>query len=231
MLRRMANKKGVSRRDLLKRAGMAGAALTIPLSPAAATQTQSAQSAASAAAPVRREPLENLSAAEADTLEAICARLIPSDANGPGAREARAAHYIDRALGGALKESRETYRAGLAAFDAYCRSSRRARFTELSARDQDSVLIDVETGAAASGGFPASSAQFFNMVRTHTMQGTFGDPYYGGNANFVGWDLIGYPGIRLNVTTEDQRLGNKLTPTHRSAYDTEMFHKADRHDH
>ncbi len=29
-------------------------------------------------------------------------RLIPSDALGPGAREARAAHYIDRALGGAL---------------------------------------------------------------------------------------------------------------------------------
>ena len=45
------------------------------------------------------------------------------------------------------------------------------------------------------------------MVRTHTLQGTFGDPYYGGNANFVGWDLIGYPGIRLNVTSEDQRLG------------------------
>ena len=34
------------------------------------------------------------------------------------------------------------------------------------------------------------------MVRTHTLQGTFGDPYYGGNANFVGWDLIGYPGVR-----------------------------------
>jgi hypothetical protein len=39
------------------------------------------------------------------------------------------------------------------------------------------------------------------MVRTHTLQGTFGDPYYGGNANFVGWDLIGYPGIRSNVTS------------------------------
>ena len=33
------------------------------------------------------------------------------------------------------------------------------------------------------------------MVRTHTLQGTFGDPYYGGNANFVGWDLIGFPGF------------------------------------
>ena len=67
------------------------------------------------------------------------------------------------------------------------------------------MLIDVETGAAT--GFTGSSGAFFGMVRTHTLQGTFGDPYYGGNANFVGWDLIGYPGIRLNVTSEDQRLG------------------------
>ena len=64
------------------------------------------------------------------------------------------------------------------------------------------------------------------MVRTHTLQGTFGDPFYGGNANFVGWDLIGYPGVRTNVSADDQRLGVKLTPNHKSAYDTEMFTKA-----
>ena len=91
------------------------------------------------------------------------------------------------------------------------------------------MLIDVETGAAT--GFTGSSGAFFNMVRTHTLQGTFGDPFYGGNANFVGWDLIGYPGIRLNVTSEDQRLGSKLTPTHKSAYDTDMFNKAVSHEH
>jgi gluconate 2-dehydrogenase gamma chain len=220
----MADKsKGVSRRDLFKRAGLAGAALTIPVTSALpGPATEQARSAA--AAGPKREPVENLTAEEADLLEAICARIIPTDKNGPGAREARAAHYIDRALGGALKDSRETYRTGLAAFDRYCRSSRRAPFLELSERDQDSVLIDVETGAAT--GFTGSSGQFFAMVRTHTLQGTFGDPYYGGNANFVGWDLIAYPGIRLNVTSEDQRLGSNLTPTHKSAYDTDMFTKA-----
>jgi gluconate 2-dehydrogenase gamma chain len=167
---------------------------------------------------------ENLTQAEADLVEAICARIIPTDANGPGAREARAAHYIDRALGGALKESREAYRAGFEAFDRYCRSSRGAAFTSLSEYDQDSVLIDVETGAAT--GFAGSSSTFFNMVRTHTLQGTFGDPFYGGNANFVGWDLLGYPGLRLNVSTEDQRLGARPAPTHKSAYDDPMFNKA-----
>ena len=36
-------------------------------------------------------------------------------------------------------------------------------------------------------------------------KGMFGDPYYGGNVNFVGWDLIGYPGVRTNVSAADQK--------------------------
>ena len=220
-------KSGVSRRDLLKRAGMAGAAMTIPLTPVGGGDAAAAPPAAiveAVAQTPRREAIENLTAAEADLLEAICARIIPTDASGPGAREARAAHFIDRALGGALASSKPAYTAGFAAFDRYCRSSRGKPFLELSERDMDSVLIDVETGAAT--GFQGSSAAFFGMLRTHTLQGTFGDPFYGGNANFVGWDLIGYPGVRTNVSADDQRLGVKLTPNHKSAYDTEMFTKA-----
>lgn len=221
-------KAGVSRRDLLKQAGMAGAAMTIPLTPissgGAATETPAPVAMQAAQAAVRREPIENLTAAEADLLEAVCARIIPSDEHGPGAREARAAHFIDRALGGALASSKPAYTAGFAALDRYARSSRGKPFLELPERDMDSVLIDVETGAAT--GFTGSPAAFFAMVRTHTLQGTFGDPFYGGNANFVGWDLIGYPGVRTNVSAEDQRLGAKLTPNRKSAYDTEMFTKA-----
>ena len=59
-------------------------------------------------------------------------------------------------------------------------------FARLSAADQDAVLGDVERNAAT--GFSQSSA-FFNLVLAHTIQGTFCDPHYGGNANFVGWDL------------------------------------------
>ncbi len=222
-------KSGVSRRDLLKRAGMAGAAMTIPLTPvtgdaAPAPPHGEVPDDGVLQTAVRREPIENLTAAEADLLEVICSRIIPSDENGPGAREARAAHFIDRALGGALAASKPAYTAGFAALDRYARSSRGKPFLELPERDQDSVLIDVETGAAT--GFQGSPAAFFAMVRTHTLQGTFGDPYYGGNANFVGWDLIGYPGVRTNVSADDQRLGAKLTPNHKSAYDTEMFTKA-----
>ena len=74
-------------------------------------------------------------------------------------------------------------------------------------------------------GFTAGSALFFALVRAHTLQGTLCDPFYGGNANFVGWDLIGYPGVRTLVTPDEQRLGADVPANHKSAYDSEMFAK------
>ena len=207
----------ISRRDLLKRAGAASAAAAVPV-----VLTEAAQ--APAAPPPRTEPLETLSAPEAEMLEAIAARLIPTDANGPGAREARAAHYIDRALGGALAGSREAYRSGLAGLDAHARATKGRGFAQLSEADQDQLLAALEQNAVPGFAAPGS-AVFFNLVLNHTLQGTFGDPYYGGNANFVGWDLIGYPGVRTNVTVDDQRLGADVAPNHKSAYDYDMFTK------
>ncbi len=215
-----------SRRDLL-RVGLAGAAVAA----APAGTLASAESAvpvlevpAMDAAAQAREPLETLSAAEADTLEAIVARLIPSDSNGPGATEARAAHYIDRALGGALASSRQMYAAGLAAVEQYALTSKGASFVRLSPADQDAVLTDLESNATT--GFMPNSDTFFELVRNHTIQGTFCDPYYGGNANFCGWDLLGYPGVRTIVTADQQRVGIELAPNHKSAYDYDLFLKA-----
>ena len=217
----------LTRRDWLKLVGWVSVTWESALSQVTASAAELAPEAIQTTARAR-EPLQALTAAEADLLDAIVARLIPTDANGPGATEAQAVRYIDRALAGALSGSRDAYRIGLAALDRYARSSRGALFAALPPTDQDSVLIDVETGAAtgSGAGFSGSSAAFFTLVRTHTLQGTFGDPYYGGNANFVGWDLLGYPGVRTVVSAEDQRLGATLTPTHQSAYDHNMFTKA-----
>jgi gluconate 2-dehydrogenase gamma chain len=195
----------VSRRDVLKRVGVAGAAAAVPID---------------AIAQATREPFETLTAAEGATLEAIVARLIPTDANGPGATEARAARYIDRALGGFLNSFLVAYRTGLAGVDSYARTAKGGAFTQLSAQDQDAVLTDMEGNVAK--GFPAA-ALFFNVVLSHTLQGTFCDPFYGGNANFVGWDLLGYPGIRLTASANDQRMDVSPAPTHMSAYDFSMF--------
>jgi gluconate 2-dehydrogenase gamma chain len=232
-------KRRISRRDLLKGAGIAGAAAILPpaLQPAAATEAPLAAASASMAAGVsslatapRPRRYENLTAQEAELLEAIMGRLIPDDQFGPGAIQAGAINYVDRALGGFLSSSREVYRAGLAAFDRYCRMSRGAPFVELSAVDKDSALIDCEIGAAtgSGAGFSGSSGAFFSMVKNHTWQGMFGDPYYGGNANLIGWELIRYPGIRTAVSAEDQRRmeARQLPINGRSAYDSEMFEKA-----
>ena len=205
----------LSRRDLFKTVG-AGAAAAVagaPLAPSTAV-------AQAHPAVAQLEALETLTATEADILEAVCARLIPSDENGSGAAEARAAHYIDRALTGPLRTSRDAYAAGLAAIDVYAQASKGAAFVKLAPRDQDAVLTDMEKNVAT--GFMPNAATFFNLVRTHTIQGTFCDPYYGGNANFVGWDLIGYPGLRMAVDAQEQRMSAPKA-VRKSAYEEAMF--------
>jgi gluconate 2-dehydrogenase gamma chain len=221
----MARKTEAGQATGLSRRGVLGAGAAIPVALAA--------SAAPAAEPMPGmdmnshpgatpdiEGLETLTAIEMDALEAFCARLVPTDAHGPGAKEARAAHYIDRALAGALMNQRAAYAAGLSALDAHARSAKGQPFARLAPADQDAVLQDLEAGRAA--GFTPSSAAFFSLVRIHTIEGMFCDPYYGGNANFVGWDLIGYPGLRMMVTPADQRLV-KPKPLRQSAYSGGMF--------
>ena len=212
-----------SRREWLRRAGLAGAAAAVV--PIDALVRAGAPRVAAGAGP-QADALETLTAAEGVTLTAIVGRLIPRDENGPGAADAGAARYIDRALGDALASSREAYRVGLAAVDRHAQRSKGAPLAQLSAPEQDAVLAEIETGVAT--GFAPSSSAFFSMVRAHTIQGTFCDPYYGGNANFIGWDLLGYPGVRLAVGSDDQRLDARLTPTHASAYDSGMFSKPPR---
>jgi gluconate 2-dehydrogenase gamma chain len=205
----------ISRRDLLKSVAAIGGVAA----------ARSAHAVALRQAP--GAPLESLSPQEMEVLDAIAARLIPDDASGPGAVEAGATRYIDRALAGALSSARSAYASGLAALDQYAQSSRGKPFRDLPPPDQDSVLIDVETGAAT--GFSGGSAPFFAMVLAHTHQGMFCDPFYGGNRDFAGWDLIRYPGVRTMVTPADQRNleADQLKPNHKSAYEYDAFTKAD----
>ena len=212
--------RNIARREMLKRVG---AVSTIGMVPASQLSVNAQAAEAKSAGTPPREALEALNAAESDVLEAIAARMIPTDENGPGAAEARAAHYIDRALTGPLASSKAAYVSGLAAVDAYAQSSRGGLFAKLNARDQDAVLTDMEKNTAT--GFRPNSAAFFNMVRNHTMQGMFSDPSYGGNANFIGWDLIGYPGIRMAVSPDEQSMSKPPKALRKSAYDEAMFSK------
>ena len=206
----------LSRREMLKRALVAGAAAAWP-SVTYGRGTAAARMAGQSGA----TSFGTLTATEGATLEAIVGRLIPSDEAGPGALEAGAARYIDRALAGALASLLPVYRAGLAALDRYAEAERGGRFAALDPADQDALLAALESDAAP--GFTPSASAFFELLRTHTIEGTFSDPAYGGNANFAGWVLIGYPGLRTSVPPDLQRI-DRMPPVRQvSAYDFPAF--------
>jgi gluconate 2-dehydrogenase gamma chain len=129
------------------------------------------------------------------TVEAIAERMIPADAQGPGAREAGAVFYIDRALVGPYAHLKEVYRAGLAGVDAYSETTYRAPFLKLTADQQDAVLRAMDEAKAT--GFTAPTAKaFFELLLEHVRQGMFCDPSHGGNRNFIGWRLLRHPGVQ-----------------------------------
>ena len=149
-------------------------------------------------------------------IEAIVDRLIPSDENGPGARECGVATYIDRSFAGALAKEHPAFTAGLTAIDALARKLHRAAFAELDAAKQDAVLTSMEANEAA--GFTPDSRTFFLRLRQLTLEGMFGDPFYGGNRNFAGWDLIRYPGPRMAVSADEQKIRTQAKPLRTSAH-------------
>lgn len=162
-------------------------------------------------------PETALSPGERNTLEAFIDRLVPKDENGPGAVECGAANYIDRALAGALASEKGTFLDGLAGVDTLARSTHNAAFADLAPEVRDDLLTSMDNGTATA--FP-NARPFFNRVRRLTLEGMFSDPYYGGNKNFAGWDLIRYPGPRLAVAPEDQKMSTPPKPYRRSAYGT-----------
>jgi gluconate 2-dehydrogenase gamma chain len=162
-------------------------------------------------------PLRFFTAAEAGVIAAACERIFPSDANGPGAKEAGVVIYIDRQLAGpygadkyrytkgpfvesvpehgyqAKENPRDAYRMGLATLGA--------NFSELSVEEQTQKLQSME------------KTHFFQLLRTHTIEGMFSDPMHGGNAGLIGWQLIGYPGPRMSYRDDvDQHFGVEWRP-------------------
>ena len=61
------------------------------------------------------EALLFLNQHEAATLDMLAGHIVPGDADDPGAREAGAVTYVDRALAGFLRELQTFYREGLRA--------------------------------------------------------------------------------------------------------------------
>jgi len=216
--------QGLSRREMLKRASVVGIAIAIPTR----IISETAEAAPVAADQSR---LPSFTAAQAATVSAIVARLIPTDENGPGAIEAGVPRYIDWVLRSPLNTRRtpnnpesdltDAYAAGLKAVDSYAQATHGSPFAKLGPDQQNAILTAMEANKAP--GFTPDSRSFFNLIRGHAVQGMFCDPYYGGNANFVGWDLIGYPGIKLVVPEEEQKLDVTVKSSHKGTTDYSFF--------
>jgi hypothetical protein len=195
----------ISRRTVL--AGATGVTL-IPIGAIqAAPQRSESQATATVFSPEQRR-----------VLDAFIDRLIPQDENGPGAVECGVGEYIDRSLADYLAPEKTDFLNGLAALDAFARTSQSTPFAELAPEKRDAVLTAIDANQAPN------LRGFFNRVRRLTLEGMFSDPYYGGNKNFAGWDLIRYPGVRLAVAPEDQRMKTPPASNHRSAYGGEHGH-------
>jgi gluconate 2-dehydrogenase gamma chain len=162
-------------------------------------------------------PLRFFTAGEARVIAAACERIFPSDASGPGAKEAGVVIYIDRQLAGPYgadkyrytkgpfadsypehgyqgKENpRDTYRQGIAQLGS--------NFDELPVEEQIEKLQSIE------------KTRFFQLLRAHTIEGMFSDPMHGGNAGLIGWQLVGYPGPRMSYKQDvDQHFGVAWRP-------------------
>ena len=143
---------------------------------------------------------------EAAAIKAAFGRLIPGDTQDPGAIEAKAYIYIDRALTGYYQSLQQSYKRGIAAMNAYAESQYSASFSQLTASQQDSVLNDMQADTA-TGFYAPGASQFFGMLLKHVGEGMFCDPAYGGNQDLAGWKLIGYPGAQHTYSNSDMAIG------------------------
>lgn len=119
---------------------------------------------------------------QAADLEAIAAQIIPTD-EFPGAREARAIVFIDRALEGFAKDQLPTILDGLEDLSRRIRAlgaPAGRRFAQLPDAQQVALLREIE------------ETPFFQQVRFATIVGTFGHPSLGGNHEGSGWRALGF---------------------------------------
>lgn len=181
MDKRGLKEKRSSRRSFLagSAAGFGSAWISSNWSGILAAQEHARRAAVSGAS----AKFEFLSPEQAAEVDAVAARIIPTD-DTPGAREAGAVYFIDRALATFDRERQPVYAQGLENLQAKMHElfPNAPRFSRLSVDQQIQVLKAIE------------KTPFFAQIRTHTVTGFLANPEYGGNRDEIGWKLIGFEG-------------------------------------
>lgn len=168
---------GISdRRRFLQAAAAAGVAwATVDLARIDEALAWAAQPTANGAA------AQALTRAQADAIEAMASRIVPAVDGRPGAREAGAIRFIDRALATFNANQKTLYAEGVTDLNRRAAATQpgAVSFAALTPAQQDAVLGAIET------------TPFFQTVRFDTIVGTFGLPTRGGNRDHAGWRLLG----------------------------------------
>jgi gluconate 2-dehydrogenase gamma chain len=181
MTKRNRKERGSSRRSFLagSAAGLGSAWIAANWSAILEAQEHAKRAATSGSA----AKLEFFSPEQAAEVESVAAQIIPTD-DTPGAREAGAVYFIDRALTTFDRERQAVYTQGLGELQAKTRElfPNATKFSGLSAAQQIQALKAIE------------KTPFFAQIRTHTITGFLANPEYGGNRDEIGWKLIGFEG-------------------------------------
>src|SRR5271168_1373290 len=182
-----------SRRTFLlhSAAGLGGAWISAQW-PSALSAASHARQAAKSAAPAK---FEFFTPEQAVEVEAITARIIPTD-DQPGAREAGAVYFIDRALVTFARDNQKDYKEGLPELQERVHElfPSLTKFSVATPEQQDAVLHSFDSGAPTGRRRQRPDSQsFFETVRQHTIAAFLIDPDSGrrGNRGGVGWQVIG----------------------------------------
>ena len=138
-------------------------------------------------APSAPAGLKTLKPEEYRVVAAACARILPSEGDGPGAIEAGVPEYIDCMLANTpIARQKDDFLAGLAAFDRQSRSNFGGGYADLKPELQDEMIRRFQFSRFSG------EQKFFNELLVLTMEGFLGDPRYGGNRDRVGWKFTGF---------------------------------------
>lgn len=143
---------------------------------------------------------------EAATIEAAMGRIFPDDDLGAGAVAAGTVTYLDRTLAGAELRHQGLYRQGIRLLDAAARARHGQPFVACAPAAQDAMIAALADNSLFGPNTSPSAQALFDALRAHTIEGMFSDPVHGGNRDFAGWKLLGYPGAQPSYTHAEQQL-------------------------
>ncbi|KGR79795.1 gluconate 2-dehydrogenase subunit 3 family protein [Ureibacillus manganicus] len=147
-------------------------------------------------------------------LSAATEVIYPEDEHGPGAIKLGAPFYIDKQLASPWGRNTDDYMVrpfkpgespltrgeivlqGVRKINETAQSKHQKLFKDLTEEEQIAILKEFEAGNVPLE--LTTSAAFFGLLRTLTIEGCFCDPVHGGNKNMEGWIMAEFPGAIMS---------------------------------